>query len=154
MTPLKNYTPIYLLIVLGLMSSGAYAGSSEDASIAGVLAANQARNVALVAHDLEALDRILAPDFNYTHSGGQVETKASHIGTLENGLRYAKFETTELRANVITPDVVTLNGIFHQSKGRNGKQREGSYLFLSVWRRAGDSWQITSLQSALPPVRK
>jgi hypothetical protein len=94
------------------------------------------------------------PDFNYTHSNNYQETKATHIGSLENGLHYAKFETSDLRAHVITPNVVTLNGIFDQSKGTNGNMKEGQYLFLAVWCQTGDTWQLTSLQSALPPPKK
>jgi hypothetical protein len=129
----------------------AIANAKTDQKIAEVLAANQARNTALVSHDLKALDRILAPDFNYTHSNNFQETKESHIGSLKNGLRYTKYETTELRANIIMPDVVTLNGFFEQTKGKDGNMKTGKYLFLSVWRRTGDTWQLTSFQSALPP---
>jgi len=154
MNSLKKLTPINVFLFLSLAVAAVYADSNDESSIAAVLAANEARSIALVAHDLQALDQILAPDFNYTHSGNQQETKATHIGSLESGLRYTKYETSELRANVITPDVITLNGFFDQIKGRGGNMREGKYLFLSVWRRAGDSWQMTSLQSALPPTAK
>tara|TARA_R110002111_G_scaffold4577_1_gene25256 strand:+ start:512 stop:880 length:369 start_codon:yes stop_codon:yes gene_type:complete len=122
--------------------------------MAAVLEANQARNIALVAHDLNTLERLLAPDFNYTHSTNFQETKATHIGSLEKGLHYAKYETSALRANVITPDVVTLNGIFDQTKGKEGEMKSGQYLFLAVWRRNGNAWQLTSFQSALPPPVK
>lgn len=148
MPQLKTVT---LLAVLLSLATCAHAGSNADATIAAVLAANEARNAALVGHDLVALEALLAPDFNYTHSNNLQETKASHLGSLRDGLRYTRYETAELRVNVLTPDVVTVNGIFDQIKGRNGDMKEGSYLFLAVWRRAGDTWQLVSFQSALPP---
>lgn len=132
----------------------AFAVAKTDPKIAAVLAANQARNTALVSHDLKALHQILAADFNYTHSNNFQETKESHIGSLEDGLRYTKYVTTELRANIIMPDVVTLNGFFEQTKGKDGKMRSGKYLFLAVWRQTGNVWQLTSFQSALPPPVK
>lgn len=143
-----------LATLLICLTASTYADSKADAAVAAVLAANQSRNAALVAHDLKSLDDILAPDFNYTHSNNFQETKASHIGTLENGLLYTKYDTSELRGNVLTPDVVTLNGIFHQIKGKEGNMKEGKYLFLAVWRRTGKTWRLTSFQSALPPVAK
>jgi hypothetical protein len=145
-------TPLTFLLIS--LTVSAYADSKTDSAIAAVLAANQARNTALVSHDLKALDRILAPDFNYTHSNNFQETKESHIGSLENGLRYTKYETSELRTNIITPDIVTLNGFFEQTKGKDGNMKSGKYLFLAVWRRTGNSWQLTSFQSALPPPVK
>jgi hypothetical protein len=119
-----------------------------------VLAANEARNTALVSHDLKALNKILAPDFNYTHSNNFQETKKTHIGSLKDGLRYAKYETSELRVNTLTPDIVTVNGFFDQTKGKDGNMKSGKYLFLAVWRRSGNAWQLTSFQSALPPPVK
>jgi predicted GNAT superfamily acetyltransferase len=96
-----------IIVFLGLTAS-VYANPEAAA----VLAANQARNTALVAHDLEALNRLLAPDFNYTQSNSFHETKAMHMGFLKGGLHFSKYETSQLRANVITPDEVTLNGLF------------------------------------------
>jgi ketosteroid isomerase-like protein len=146
-------TPLLCLVAAFIFSLVplARAASQED-TIAAVLAAHQARSTALVAHDIPALERLLAPDFNYTHSNNMQETKASHIDSLVQGLRYAKYETSELRVNVITPDVVTINGIFTHIKGKDGAMKEGRYLFLAVWRKHGDAWQLTSFQSALPPV--
>lgn len=146
----KNLFALLVTLVLGLVPLARAA--SSDNIVAAVLAANQARNTALVANDLQALEHLLATDFNYTHSTGLEETKKSHIATLVNGLRYTKYETSKLRVNVITPEVVTINGIFDQIKGKEGAMKAGSYLFLSVWRKHGDAWQITSLQSALPPA--
>jgi hypothetical protein len=142
--------PLFLAALLAAVTC-AQATPVDDA-IAAVLAADQARNVALVAHDLAALERILAPDFNYTHSTGKQETKAAHIKSLVDGLRYTKLETSELRANIITPDVIPLNGTFEQIKGVEGALKPGRFLFLAVWRKSGATWQTTSLQSALPPV--
>ncbi len=143
-----------LTILLLNLTVCAYAQPKPDPAIAAVLAANQARNTALVSHDLKALDKILAPDFNYTHSNNFQETKESHIGSLKNGLRYTRYDTSELRAHLLTPDIVTLNGFFDQTKGKDGNLKSGKYLFLAVWRRAGNAWQLTSFQSALPPPAK
>jgi hypothetical protein len=114
-----------IIVFLGLTAS-VYANPEAAAAIAAVLAANQARNTALVAHDLEALNRLLASDFNYTQSNSFHETKAMHMGFLKGGLHFSKYETSQLRANVITPDEVTLNGLFEQFKGRDGVMTEGS----------------------------
>lgn len=149
---MKFPQPLGLLLGLIVVCSPLVRAAAEDDTLVAVLAAHQARNAALVAHDLPALERLLAPDFNYTHSNNRQETKASHLNSLVNGLHYRKYETTALRLNRITPDVVTINGIFDQIKERDGVTTEGRYLFLAVWRRHDETWQLTSLQSALPPA--
>lgn len=150
MNPKKTIC-LFAILLLGSVALSR-AASASDSAIAAVIAAEKARGAALVAHDLDALRNLIADDFNYTHSNNHQETKATHIDSLAQGLRYTKFETSALRARLITPDVVTLNGFFDQIKGRDGDMKEGRYLFLAVWRRNGNRWQLTTLQSAQPPA--
>jgi ketosteroid isomerase-like protein len=124
---------------------------AADDPAAAAKAADLARGAALRAADTNALARILADDFKYTHSNGYQETKAIHIKSFLDGLRYTRFDTTNVVAHVITPDVVVLNGIIDQKKGVGGKMTDYHLLFHSVWRKKGDQWQIASLQTAAPP---
>jgi len=117
-----------------------------------VLAADRARGAALLAADTTTLGSLLAADFNYTHSNSKQETKAAHIESFRQGMRYAKFKTSALRAHVITPEVVTLNGIIEQTKGPVGAMTDLRLLFLAVWRKTSDHWQLTTLQTAVPPA--
>jgi hypothetical protein len=125
---------------------------AADDPAAAAKAADLARGVALRAADTNALSKILADDFKYTHSNGYLESKAIHIKSFVDGMRYSRFETTNVVAHVITPDVVVLNGVIDQSKGVGGKMTDYHLLFHSVWRKNGTAWQIASLQTAAPPA--
>ena len=142
------------LIALLFVSSttSLFAVSADDDAIAAVLAADQARDAALLAADTKALDRLLADDLRYTHSNGHLETKAIHIATFVNGLRYARFETSNLHGHVITPDVVVLTGIIDQRKGVAEKWTDFHLLFHAVWRKEAGAWRLASLQTAAPPA--
>jgi hypothetical protein len=126
----------------------------EHPAITAAKTADLARGKALRAANTNALKEILAQDFKYTHSNGFVETKATHIKSFIDGLRYTRFETTNVVGHVITPDVVVLNGEIDQTKGVGGKMTDMHLMFHSVWRKNGQSWQIASLQTALPPPKK
>jgi ketosteroid isomerase-like protein len=150
---MKSNTLCRLLaaLLLGLVSV-TRAATADDA-IAAVLIADKARGTAMLAADMKALGSILADDLNYTHSNDRQETKATHLDSYAQGLRYTRFETSALRAKVITPDVVTLNGIIDQTKGKEGAWKDYHLLFLAVWRKtATGAWQLTSLQTAVPPA--
>ena len=140
------------LIALALMLLGSATFAADDSASA-VKAADLARGAALCAADTNALSRILADDFKYTHSTGYQETKAIHIKSFIDGLKYSRFETTNVVAHVITADVVVLNGIIDQSKGVGGKMTDYHLLFHAVWRKHGNSWQLASLQTAAPPKK-
>ena len=139
----------FAALVIAILCRTSFAA---DDPAAAAKAADLARGAALRAADTNALSKILADDFKYTHSNGYLETKAIHIKSFMDGLKYARFETTNVVAHVITPDVVVLNGIIDQSKGVGGKMTDYHLLFHSVWRKNGNAWQIASLQTAAPPA--
>ena len=142
---MKSILLIALIAFAGLKLHAADAGEA-------VKTADLARGAALRSADTNALNKILADDFKYTHSNGYLETKAIHMKSFIDGLRYSRFETTDVTAHVITPDVVVLNGKIDQSKGTRGKMTDFKLLFHSVWRKKGNDWQIASLQTAAPPA--
>lgn len=144
---------VICLLALCIALFGHATFAADDPATA-VKAADLARGAALRAADTNALSKILADDFKYTHSNGYLETKAIHMKSFADGLRYSRFETTNVVAHVIRPDVVVLNGIIDQSKGVAGKSTDYHLLFHSVWRQHGNSWQLASLQTAAPPAAK
>jgi hypothetical protein len=150
------------MVVFGLLATAAlflpgvvvpmFAGSAEDETVAAVLAAEQAREAALLAADTHALGKLLADDLRYTHSDGNLETKAIHIATITNGLRYARFTTANVVGHVITPEVVVLTGVLDQRKGYGEKWKDAHLMFHAVWRKKSGAWQLASLQTAAPPA--
>lgn len=158
LTPSRSIpmNPLRLLSLTACLFASAttllFAASAGDAAIAGVLAADQARSAALLAADAKALDRLLAEDLRYTHSNGKVETKAIHIGAFAGGLRYARFQTSNLHSHVISPDVVVLTGNIDQRKGVAEKWKDYQLLFHAVWRKDADGWRLASLQTVAPPA--
>jgi ketosteroid isomerase-like protein len=139
----------FVALTLAMLCGASFAA---DDPAAAAKAADLARGAALRAADTNALAKILADDFKYTHSTGYLESKATHIKSFIDGMRYSRFDTTNVVAHVITPDVVVLNGIIDQSKGVGGKMTDYHLLFHSVWRKNGNAWQIASLQTAAPPA--
>ena len=148
--------PLRLLSLTACLFASAatqlFAASADDDVIAGVLAADQARSAALLAADTKSLDRLLADDLRYTHSNGKVETKAIHIDAFAGGLRYARFQTSNLHGHVISPDVVVLTGSIDQRKGVPEKWKDYRLLFHAVWRKDAGAWRLASLQTVAPPA--
>jgi len=126
--------------------------AEEDPNVTAAIAAEKGRGSALLAANLKALDAIMADDCLYTHSGGKLETKKVHINTFVAGLRYERFDTSDLRGHSVTPDVVVLNGTINQSKGVGGKMTDLKLLFQAAWRREGGVWRLVNLQTASTPA--
>src|SRR5688572_12599685 len=91
-------------VLCALFVSNIFA-EDEHPAITAAKAADLSRGKALRSANTNALREILAQDFKYTHSNGFVETKATHIKSFVDGLRYTRFDTTNVVGHVITPDV-------------------------------------------------
>ena len=143
-----RWLPLTVICLLAAVSPLA-AASTDDTAITAVLAADQARGAALLAADTNALRALLAEDLRYTHNNGKIETKAIHIGSFVDGLRYASFKTSNLVGHVITPDVVVLTGIMDQRKGVSEHWTDYHLLFQAVWRKTAGVWQLASMQTAV-----
>ena len=69
---------IFSILFSALIVSAASTGSKADQE---VLAAMDAYKEAMIHKDGAALDKLLSNDLTYTHSGGQLETKADVISS-------------------------------------------------------------------------
>jgi len=140
-----------LILAASLLATTAtgVAASPTDA----VLAAEHARGAALLAGDTATLSALLSNELRYTHSTGKLEDKAAVIqGFTSKQVAYERFELSQLHAQVVTPEVVVLNGSINQRKLGGGKWSDARLLFQAVWRNESGSWRLASLQTAMPPV--
>lgn len=137
-----------LLTCLLLLTTPVLASSGTEA----VIAAEKARDAALLGGDTEKLADLLADDLHYVHSTGKLETKRIVLdGIASKQVRYERMVTSDLHAADITPTVVVLNGKIDQRKLSGGKWGEVKLLFQAVWRNEAATWRLVSLQTALPP---
>lgn len=120
-----------------------------------MLAAEAARGDALRRGDVTALAGLLSDDLRYIHSTGKLETKADVLSSFAEGrTAYERFETSDLHATTITPEVVVLSGRIDQRKLTRGTWGDAKLLFHAVWRKESGQWRLVSLQTAMPPEPK
>jgi len=102
---------------------------------------------AMVHVDIAALDRILADDLSYTHSGGKVDTKATFLAALRSGeLKYESIRTEDIKARVYgNSAVVTGRG---EIKVKSGNQELSFPIrFTDVYVKRAGRWVMVAWQS-------
>jgi hypothetical protein len=125
------------------------AGVNGDA----VIAAEKARNVALVAADMKAVANLLSDDLRYVHSNGKLETKQNVLDSFAaKKTAYEWMKTTDLVADEVSSDVVVLSGKIDQRKLGSAGWANLVLLFQGVWRNESGTWRLVNLQTALPPA--
>ncbi len=102
---------------------------------------------AMVEVDTAALDKILADDLTYTHSSGQVDTKAQFIASLKSGqLRYESVTTDEVKVRVDgDAAVVTGRGMMKVKAG--DRELNMPIRFTDVYVKRRGRWQMVAWQS-------
>jgi ketosteroid isomerase-like protein len=142
-----------MVVLLGL---AAYAQSSDADA---VKALELERFQAQEKNDFAALERLLADDLVYTHSSGNVDSKASYIDSLRTGKsRYLKIAPEDLRVRVVG-DLALIHGrgVFTLETNVNGQKGENPLhlSFLDIWQKKNGKWQMIAWQSTriVPPAK-
>jgi hypothetical protein len=118
-----------------------------------ILDIERQRVAAMVNRDLAALDRILADDLTYTHSGGRTDTKASFIALIaepDHGYLGVDYSDEEVRP--AGADGAIVRGIAQIRLIREGgAQISYPVLFLDVYARRDGRWQMVAWQATRVP---
>jgi ketosteroid isomerase-like protein len=108
---------------------------------------DEQRIAALLQPDFPALERIMADDFTYTHSTGQVQTKAELLADFKSGKRVFKsLKEDDIQVRVygnvaIVTGRCTLVGV------NAGKDFELPMRFIEVYSNNNGHWQWVTWQS-------
>jgi len=115
-------------------------------------AAIKALYQAMLAHDIAALDTLLAAECRYVHSTGVVESKAEFLAGVRDGLY--EYELVQPNAPQITVDgaLAVLFDILDFRGGPRGVARPPVKLITTlVWARGADGWRLTHRHATRVP---
>lgn len=130
-----------LLLIAGLAMAARDAGDD-------VQAAEKAWAVATVAGDEAALNKLLGDDLTYTHSTGDMDSKAVFISNLKTGARkYHKLEHEAMKVKVYGNTAVLMTTAFVTTSQNGGAPNTVHLRFLHVWVFQHGQWQLVAHQS-------
>lgn len=120
-----------------------------------LLQIDDARCQAMLAHDVDALGRILADDIVYIHSSAVVDTKESYLQTLrDGGIRYLATERKTAHVRLYG-QVAVMHGHVTMQIDRQGVKKDLNNLYQAVWVERAGNWQLASWSSTvIPPQAK
>lgn len=143
---------VAFLLVVPSYSLASEAGAGCDAGLLNektVVRVNSDYESSLRANDTDALQRILAPDFLFIASGGEVRDRHEVLrsyGAKEVNLKVFKSENVRVRfygtVGILTADI-TKEGDY-VSGPRAGAVFTGRYRFTRVYACGPEGWQLAS----------
>ena len=116
-----------------------------------IKALDEERMAAVVAGDLDALDRILADDLTYVHTSAAIDTKASIMEGISSGrLNYKKMAPRDVRVRDYG-DSAVLRGQADVEVTSGGNDLTFSLEFTEVYVNGDAGWQMVAWQSTRLP---
>jgi ketosteroid isomerase-like protein len=115
-----------------------------------VLAADDARLAALIAADVDALDRLCSNDLVLVHADGRRDGKAAFLEHTRSGrLRYRSIarETTSV---TVSGNVGIVCASLAVEVTANGEQRASPVRYMSVWTNAAGAWKLLAIDNVRP----
>ncbi len=115
---------------------------ATDTTRNAVLAADDARLLAMTQGNFEACASLLSEDLVFAHSSGRVDGKKTYVEALYTG----KYLFADRSDAVVYAkgDVAWMVGRIRQQVLRGGQQRDIDARFLSVWAVEGGMWRMTA----------
>ena len=116
-----------------------------------VKALDAERMGAMVAGDLEALERILADDLSYVHTSAAIDTKSSILESIGNGrLNYQKMAARNVKVRDYGNTAV-VRGEADVEVTSGGNDLTFSLEFTDVYVNGDAGWQMVAWQSTRLP---
>ncbi len=105
----------------------------------------------MVKVDTHELNRILADDLTYTHSNGEIDTKAQLIASLNSGERkYEAIQPEDVNVRVYR-DAAVVTGRASMKTKSKGQEHSFQIRFIDVYVKKGKRWQMVAWQSLRLP---
>ena len=121
---------------------------AEEAPLAAVQAADDARVAAMKSPDRDKLSAIFSDELRYAHSSGVVDTKASFIEVLLKGTtKYQAVDYVERKFTFPAPGIALMTGSAKFKIGTEAGNIEPTLGFLAVWRLENGNWRFLAWQS-------
>ena len=137
-------------ITIYLALSGLLAAAADPQ--AGVETAERGWAAAVVKPDVAALEKLLAADLVYTHSGGNRDTQGSFIEAVRTGkMKYEKVEHRKIEVQMLKADVAFVAARADIRVVSGGQPVEMKVSLLHVFVKRQGRWQLVAHQSARLP---
>jgi hypothetical protein len=133
-----------------MVSVGSFA--KDDARIAALRSAEATRFEAQVNADARVLGQLLDDGLEYTHSNGDLDTKASFIDSLVTGTRDYISSTAAIETVRIFGDVGVIRGKAKVTVGGKDRQPQDLHIgYTDIWLWKDGRWQMTAWRSVRLP---
>ncbi|HEX3197176.1 MAG TPA: nuclear transport factor 2 family protein [Propionibacteriaceae bacterium] len=143
---------VVLLGALGLLASAPAYSQSANADEQAVLKAYHALDHGQFKKDRATMERLMADDYSYTHSNGEVNDKSADIKeTMSEDIKWTDSKSEDLKVRMYG-DVAVVTGQLTLT-GSAQNYVAGPRRFTEIWVKHGGRWLNVGGQTTLVPSK-
>jgi hypothetical protein len=119
-----------------------------------ILKLDAERVEAMIKRDVVSLDKLLASDLSYVHSGGRADSKQSFIDFISSPIsNYLAVDYSEVEVIECATNVVVVRGIARLHLGARVELPDETYsvFFSDVWVLRHEGWQMVTWHATRVP---
>lgn len=118
-----------------------------------LLAAEEARRLAMLAADVGVLGSLLSNTLAYTHSTGVTDGRQSYLQLLAGGaLRYETLEFAAPQARLLGT-VGLVSAVMRATIVKGDVRRDITSSYLAVWEHTASGWVLQAVQATALPAK-
>jgi ketosteroid isomerase-like protein len=108
---------------------------------------------AIVAHDLAAVDALVAADFAGINPEGKFINKSAILAQMKNDKdTYGAAKNEKLNVHLYGPNIAVVTGsVRSKGKNKNGQSFDRAYRYTDTWVERDGKWQCVASQDSLLP---
>lgn len=143
---MKNTILIFTLL---LMAQCSVAQSKNEKAVAEAV---ETLRTAMVNADTLTLEKIIAEDLSYGHSGGNIESKKEFIESLvSNKSDFVTIDLTAQTIKIVGKTALVRHKLSAQTNNK-GIPATVNLFVLLVWQKQGRDWKLLARQAVKQPV--
>jgi ketosteroid isomerase-like protein len=139
---MRHSTSIAIVLISLLAVILSQAQSKDPTDLAAVKQVEQSMGEAMVAGDIDKLNRIYADDFATIGSSGEITTKQNLVRDFESFHdKLEWFENGPMDVQVFG-NVALAQGLVKEKRSRNGKDTSGQFLWQDLLQKRAGKWVV------------
>lgn len=139
---------LIFLLFLSLFTASVFAQSKPSKDELAVLAANAAFDKAVISGDVEAYSRVVADDFHFTGTDGEVSSKAQEIEKLKaRKVKILSGNSSGVIAKIYGKTAVVTGRFDARFVDAKGTEHTFAERYTAVFVKRGSAWQMVAEQA-------
>lgn len=130
--------------LLGGLVLGACRESETDVTSPNsvLVAANVAKDRAMIAGDAAALDRFYTADYQVIDAYGKVHDKRNQVEFITKAIDVLEAESVDVRVNMLAKNAAMITGRMRGRYRQSGKEKPFDERYTSIWINEDSHWRV------------